>query len=159
MRFLSLKPAQLAELDSMMQSKSCDKRTFRRVQSVKLNALGYSIRQISDLLGVHYNSVYNWLTRYEQAGVAGLQDRPIRGRPPLLSEADKQQIEQWIGETPQQPKVVLAKVESELGISISRATLKRTLKSLDYTYRRVKKSLRSKRDDQQFAEKKNNLPS
>ena len=154
MKFISLNPEQLSELDAMMQSKACDKRTFKRLQSVKLNAKGYSIPQISGLLDVHYNSVYNWITQYEKEGVAGLKDHPISGRPPILTEADKQLVEKLIRETPQQPKVVLAKVESELGKSISRDTLKRTLKSLNHTYRRVKKSLRSKRDDQEFEEKK-----
>ncbi len=154
MIFISLKPEQRAELDAMMQSRACDKRYFKRLQSVKLNAKGYSIRQISDLLEVHYNSVCTWITRYEKGGVAGLKDQPISGRPPLLTAADKQQVEHFIRATPQQPKVVLAKVESELGKSISRDTLRRTLKSLDHTYRRVRKSLRSKRDDLQFENKK-----
>jgi len=122
---------------------------------VKLNAKGYSIRQISAVLEVHYNSVCTWITHYEKAGIAGLKDQPISGRPPLLTEADRQQVAHFIRATPQQPKVVLAKVESELGKSISRDTLRRTLKALDHTYRRVKKSLRSKRDDQKFDGKKN----
>lgn len=154
MKFVSLEPEHRSEIDAMMQSKDCTQRTFKRLQSVKLNAKGYSIPQISDLLDVHYNSVYTWITRYEKEGIAGLKDQPISGRPPILTAADQQQVEQFIRETPQQPKVVLAKVESELGKSISRDTLRRTLKSLDHTYRRVKKSLRSKRDDQKFEEKK-----
>ncbi len=154
MIFLSLQPEQLSALDAMMQSPACDKRYFKRLQSVKLNAKGYSIPQISDLLDVHYNSVYNWITQYKKEGIVGLKNQPISGRPPILTAADQHQVEQWIRETPQQPKVVLAKVESELGKSISRDTLKRTLKSLDHTYRRVKKSLRSKRNDEEFEEKK-----
>lgn len=154
MRFIALKAEQLSAVDAMMQHKDCNKRTFKRLQSVKLNAKGYSIGQISAVLEVHYNSVCTWLTRYEKAGVAGLKDQPISGRPPLLTEADRHQVAHFIRATPQQPKVVLAKVEAELGKSISRDTLRRTLKSLDHTYRRVKKSLRSKRDDQKFDGKK-----
>jgi len=155
MKFVSLEPEHRSEIDALMQSKDCNKRTFKRLQSVKLNAQGYSIPQISTLLEVHYNSVYHWITAYEKEGVAGLKDQPISGRPPLLTAADRSQVEQFIRATPQQPKVVLAKVESELGKSISRDTLRRTLKSLDHTYRRVKKSLRSKRDDPAFEDKKN----
>lgn len=154
MKFVSLNPEQLSEIDAMMQSKDCGKRYYKRLQSVQLNAKGYSIPQISDVLDVHYNSVYNWITQYEKEGVSGLQDRPKSGRPSILTESDKQQVEAFIRESPKQPKVVLARVEEELGKSISRDTLKRTLKSLDHTYRRVKKSLRSKRDDQQFEAKK-----
>jgi transposase len=154
MKFVSLSPDQLSELDAVMQSKDCDKRSFKRLQSIKLNARGYSILQVSELLGVHYNSAYNWITRYEKEGVAGLQDKPKSGRPTILTEEDKERVEAFIKETPQQPKVVLARVEAELHKSISRDTLRRVLKGLDHTYRRVKKSLRSKRDDQKFEEKK-----
>jgi transposase len=157
MKFVSLEPEQWAELEATMQSPACDKRYWQRLYSVKLNAQGYTLAQISELLEVHYNSVYQWVTRYEEEGVAGLKDRPISGRPPLLSEADRQQVEAFIQETPQQPKVVLARVAAELGKSISRATLRRTLKALDHPYRRVKKSLRSKRDEQKFDVKKKNL--
>ena len=82
MKFISLNPEQLSELDAMMQSTACDKRTFKRLHSVKLNSKGYSIPPISDLLDVHYNSVYHWITRYEKEGVWGLKDQPISGRPP-----------------------------------------------------------------------------
>ena len=154
MKFVSLSPEQFSKVDTVMRSKDCNKRTFKRLQSIKLNATGYSIRQISELLEVHYKSAYNWITRYEKEGVEGLKDKPKSGRPPILTEKDKQRVEEFIQETPQQPKVVLARVEIELGKSISRDTLRRVLKSLDHTYRRVKKSLRSKRDDQEFEAKK-----
>ena len=72
----------------------------------------------------------------------------------FLTEKDKDRVEAFIQETPQQPKVVLARVETELGKTISRDTLRRVLKGLDHTYRRVRKSLRSKRDDQEFEAKK-----
>lgn len=125
-----------------------------KCDNVKLNATGYSILQIIDLLGVHYKSAYNWISRYEKEGVAGLKDKPKSGRPPILTEKDKDRVEAFIQETPQQPKVVLARVETELGKTISRDTLRRVLKGLDHTYRRVRKSLRSKRDDQEFEAKK-----
>ena len=60
MRFISLNPEQVSEIDAMMQSKDCNTRTFKRLQSVKLNAKGYSLPQISALLDVHYNSIYNF---------------------------------------------------------------------------------------------------
>ena len=154
MKFVSLSREQLSELNGVMRSKDCDKRTFKRLQSIKLNATGYSIVQISDLLEVHYKSAYNWISRYEKEGVEGLKDKSKSGRPPILTEADKHRVEEFIKETPQQPKVVLARVEAELHKSISRDTLRRVLKGLDHTYRRVKKSLRSKRDDQDFEAKK-----
>ena len=154
MIYLSLSPEQVSELDTVMQSKDCNKRYFKRLQSVKLNAKGYSIPQISALLEVHYNSVYTWITLYKKDGVASLKDIAPSGRPLLLTEADKPLVEAFLRAHPRQPKVVLSKIESELGKTISPDTLRRALKSMDHTYRRVKKSLRSKRDENAFKEKK-----
>lgn len=154
MIFLSLSPEQVSELDEVMQSKDCDKRCFKRLQSIKLNARGYSVSLISTMQEVHYNSVYNWITLYKKDGVAGLKDDPKSGRPELLTAPDKKKVAAYMQETPRQPKTVLARIESELGKTISRNTLRRALKSMDHTYRRVKKSLRSKRDDQAFEAKK-----
>jgi len=151
---LSLSPDQVSELDTVMQSKECSKRYFKRLQSVKLNAKGYSLPQISVLLEVHYNSVYHWITRYKKHGVIGLKDTPPKGRPPLLTQEDKPLVEAFLRENPQQPKVVIARIEKELGKTISTDTLRRALKSMDHSYRRVKKSLKSKRDENAFAAKK-----
>ena len=46
-------------------------RYFKRLQSIKLNAQGYSLPTIRPLLDVHYNSVYQWIGRYEAEGLAG----------------------------------------------------------------------------------------
>lgn len=154
MIYLSLSPEQVSELDTIMQSKDCNTRYFKRLQSVKLNVKGYSIPQISSLLEVHYNSVYTWITLYKKDGVAGLKDTPPSGRPLLLTQADKPLVEAFLRAHPRQPKVVLSRIESELGKTISPDTLRRALKSMDHTYRRVKKSLRSKRDENAFKEKK-----
>ena len=155
MIYLSLSPEQVSELDALMKSKACDKRYFKRLQSVKLNAKGYSIPQISAIQQVHYKSVYNWITVYKKDGVAGLKDDPKSGRPPLLTQADKKKVAVYVQESPRQPKTVLARIASDLGKTISRNTLRRVLNAMDHTYRRVRKSLRSKRDEQAFEVKKN----
>ena len=154
MKFLSLTPDQLAELDAALQGSPCSGRYFKRIQSIKLNAQGYSIPTISQLLEVHYNSVYHWLLRYENQGLEGLGDQPKSGRPRQLSEADQPLIEAWVEETPNQPKTVLARIEQELDKTIHRNTLKRALKRWDYTYRRARASLHSKQNDPAVASKK-----
>ena len=156
MKFLSLTPDQLAELDAALQGSPCSGRYFKRIQSIKLNAQGYSLPIISQLLEVHYNSVYHWLLRYETQGLDGLRDRPKSGRPRQLSEADQPLVEAWVDATPNQPKTVLAHIEQELDKTIHRNTLKRALKRWDYTYRRARASLRSKQNDTAVAEKKKN---
>jgi len=154
MKYLSLTPEQFDALDAVLGGPPCRGQYFKRIQSVKLNAQQYSISAISQLLEVHYNTVYRWIRRYEAEGIEGLCDHPKSGRPSLLGEADRPSIEAWVEELPNQPKTVLARIEQELDKTISRSTLKRTLKQWGYSYHRARTSLRSKRDKVAFAEKK-----
>ena len=159
MRFLTLTPEQLDELDAALGGTPCSGQYFKRIQSVKLNAQQYSISAISHIVDVHYNSVYRWIRQYEAQGIEGLRDQPKSGRPSLLKEADRPSIEAWVEETPNQPKTILARIEQELDKTISRSTLKRRLKQWGYSYHRARTSLRSKRDKTAFAEKKKNSKS
>lgn len=159
MKFLSLTSDQLAELDAALQGTPCSGRYFKRIQSIKLNAQGYALPTISQLLEVHYNSVYHWILRYENQGLAGLCDQPKSGRPRRLNETDQAVVEAWVKETPNQPKTVLAHIEQELDKTIHRNTLKRALKRWDYTYRRARTSLHSKQDPTAVTAKKRNSAS
>jgi len=156
MKFLSLTSEQLAQLDAALQGTPCSGRYFKRIQSIRLNAQGYALPTISQLLEVHYNSVYHWIRRYEDQGLEGLRDQPQSGRPRRLDEADRASVEAWVKETPNQPKTVLAHIEQELDKTIHRNTLKRALKRWDYTYRRARASLHSKQNKTAVAEKKRN---
>jgi len=155
-KYLSLTSEQFDELDAALRGTPCRGQYFKRIQSIKLNAQQYSIPAISQILDVHYNSVYHWIRHYEAEGIDGLRDQPKSGRPSLLGEEDQPSIEAWVNETPNQPKTILARIEQELGKTISRSTLKRTLKQWGYSYHRARTSLRSKRDETAFAEKKKN---
>ena len=156
MRYLSLTSDQFDELDAALHGTPCNGQYFKRIQSVKLNAQQYSLSTISRILDVHYNTVYRWVRRYESEGIDGLRDQPKSGRPSLLDETDRPSIEAWVEEIPNQPKTLLARIEQELGKTISRSTLKRTLKQWGYSYHRARTSLHSKRDETAFSEKKKN---
>jgi transposase len=57
-------------------------RVALRAQMVLLSARGYSVPQIAAIHNCGQDVVRLWLHRYEQAGVAGLDDAPRSGRPP-----------------------------------------------------------------------------
>jgi transposase len=57
-------------------------RVSQRAHMVLLSARGYSVRQLAEIFDVGEDVVRTWLHRYEQAGPAGLEDRPRPGRPP-----------------------------------------------------------------------------
>ena len=72
-------------------------RVALRAQMVLLAARGYTVPQIAALHDCGPDVVRLWLHRYEQAGVAGLDEAPRSGRPPTDPLAGR------ISETPAGP--------------------------------------------------------
>jgi biotin operon repressor len=52
----------------------------RRSRILVLLGEGVSISQIAALVGVSRRFVYKWVQRFQQEGLAGLADKPSRGR-------------------------------------------------------------------------------
>src|SRR5205823_2968466 len=57
-------------------------RVALRAQMVLLSGRGYSVPEIAEIHDCGLDVVRTWLHRYEQEGVAGLEDEPRSGRPP-----------------------------------------------------------------------------
>ena len=64
------------------------KRFWVRHQAVVLAKQGRSAQAIAQALGCSRRAVQTWVARYNQGGVAALQERPHTGRPPRLAEED-----------------------------------------------------------------------
>jgi transposase len=57
----------------------------RRGQIMLVLADGMPVVQIADTVGVTHRVVYKWAQRFLQDGIAGLADKPGRGRRPVLT--------------------------------------------------------------------------
>ena len=57
-------------------------RVALRAHMVVLSDRGFTVPQIADIHACGEDVVRIWLHRYEQHGVAGLEDEPRSGRPP-----------------------------------------------------------------------------
>ncbi len=57
-------------------------RVSQRAHMVLLSARGYTVPQIAQIFEVGEETVREWLHRYQQRGVDGLDDCPRPGRPP-----------------------------------------------------------------------------
>jgi transposase len=60
----------------------------KRARMVLLAADGLPNAQIARAVGVSRPTVISWRDRYEQGGIAALEDEPRSGRPPQIDEAD-----------------------------------------------------------------------
>ncbi len=81
---------------------------------------------------------------------SGLIDLPGRGRPSILTDNQKNNIVKRVKKSPRSLKSVLADLEVELGITVSIDTIKLICKQAGLVWKRVRKSLRTKRNQKDF---------
>lgn len=74
------KEEQKALRDLYRRTDKADVRT--RCQMILLSSEEYAVSQIADLTLFTEDSILYWFDRYEQDGLAGLEDRPRTGRRP-----------------------------------------------------------------------------
>lgn len=114
--------------------KRSDSRKYaRRCQIVlrKSHADRPSNSTLATELGVQEITVAKWLRRYRQAGLAGLHDRPIPGRPAIFDAVrDAALVRQQVQLSRQRLRQAHAQLEQARGQRFSDATLRRFLKNL-----------------------------
>ena len=77
-----------------------DARYDHRLHGVLLVAQGMTCPEVSRLLGDAPRSVEYWVRRFEERGLAGLSEGHRSGRPRRLSEAQLQEVDQVLRQTP-----------------------------------------------------------
>jgi transposase len=82
---LSLRKGDRETLEAMVRKRTLAQRLVFRARILLCCADGLPHRQIKRQLHTSVDTVVRWRSRYEQEGLAGLQDRPRSGRPPTFS--------------------------------------------------------------------------
>lgn len=130
--------------------KTGNEQVRRRAHAILLSARGYSVDQIAGIYEVDRDSVSNWLDRWDDDGIEGLHDQEGRGRKPILNEKEQKQAIKIVEKDPRSSNRSLSKIEKKTGKKISRDTLKRILKKGNKSWKRIRRSLRGKRDEVDF---------
>ena len=91
-KILDLSARQREELQRRVRTKSAPARSVERARIVLLSAEGYSGVEIAERVGCSEPTVVLWRRRFEQGGVAALEERPRSGRPPTISANQRQEI-------------------------------------------------------------------
>lgn len=143
-----LSEEQREELRELM--KTANEQVRRRAHAILLNARGDSVDRIADIYEVDRDTVSRWLERREDDGANGLHDQQGRGRKPILNQREQQQAIKIVEQDPRSSKRSLNRIEKKTGKKISRHTLKRILKKGHKTWKRLRRSLRGKRDEADF---------
>lgn len=80
-----------AELERLARSRAKELRLVERAKAIQLVYSGQSIKAAAQVRH-HAATVSQWLTRFEQQGLEGLQDAPKSGRPRTYSEEQRGQL-------------------------------------------------------------------
>ena len=127
------------------------KRIRHRAHAILLSHGGKQIREIAEIFQVDRNTVSAWLDRWDAQGIEGLADKPHTGAPPRLDESEQKRALELLAESPQRLDLVLIQIQQQTGKTISASTLKRLARRSNLRWKRMRKSLRSKRDEKKFA--------
>ena len=123
-----------------------------RANAVLLSDQQMPLQSVASVCGVSRQTTSIWLTNWEQDGIWGLVDKPGRGRRKILSPDKETEVVDLIKASPRSLNKVLAEIQKRWGIKLSKSTLKRLSKKARLSWKRVRKSLRGKRNDEKFEE-------
>jgi len=121
-----------------------------RAHSVILSDQRYEIGDIVNIFGVDRNSVASWIDRFMDGGPDALEDDDHPGAPPMLSEAQQEILKQLLRRYPTRPGKVLKELKKQTGITISKWTLRNYAKRFGLSWKRYRRSLKQKRDEDAF---------
>ena len=149
MRFMGpLTEDELLDLTDLY-SHSNKQATRRRAHAVLLSNKQFTMDQIALILDATRETVGYWFNSWEQKGLKGLDDLPRPGQDAIYDEDEITQFKALLQETPQQLKIAQAKLEQQTSKHSSGETLRRALKK-GYSFKRAKRSLSKRRDEQSF---------
>ena len=106
----------------------------RKCHCILLSHSGKTASELADFFGVTTHSVRVWLNQWEEFGQEGLKLKPGRGRKPKLDHHIDQHVKAvktLVKNEPKNLNKVTAQLEKQLGIEVSKKTLKRFLKNLN----------------------------
>ena len=122
----------------------------RRSHAILLSADGFTIAEIARIYQIHRDTVGTTFDRWKRDGIAGLFDDPRSGRPPKLSNEEADEAVKLLKEEPRSIKKALAATKEKTGQEISEWTLKRIAKNAQLRWKRMRKSVKGKRDQAEF---------
>lgn len=89
----------LPELERLAREEK-DAKIALRMRMVVLAINGFGANDIALSTGQSRRTCQRWIQRYNEESIAGLRDKPGRGRPPLLTPQEQTQLKQRIDAGP-----------------------------------------------------------
>ena len=157
-----LSEEEMSELEKVIKHHASPRVRIRSVM-IRLSNKGHSPPQIADLLGCSRQTVLHQISRYEQEGISGLEDRPRSG---ARAKANSEYIAQLKKAVASDPRDLAYRfsvwsverlqkhLHQETGVELAPKYLAELMKKHNIVYRKPKHDLSHKREPQEVEEKK-----
>lgn len=145
-----LTDSQRTQLEEARKNKIFPDRVKMRFNSILLSDRKFTIKEISNIYQMDRDTVSIWIKNWEQDGIMGLFDKPKVNRKPTLTEEELEILKELIRENPRSSKIVAAKLTERTGKSLSHWSVRRWAKKFNLKWKRARKSLKSKRNEEDF---------
>lgn len=130
-----------------------------RAHAVLLSNKGFEIKEIVEIFDKCRQTVSEWIAAWRKLGITGLFNAFRKGRPKKLTEEEEDIVLEAIKEEPRRIKSTISELEKLLRKEISIDVLKRTAKRNGFSWKRIKKVLKNKKDPKKFKRVKNIISS
>ena len=110
------------------------------------------LKDLAGIVGITRQTASIWIENWEEKGICGLFNQPGwgQGRPPIVTESKQSEVIECVKQSPRSLKKVLSDIQQYHGINLSKKSLKRVCKRTGMSWKRLRKSLKKKRDDKSF---------
>ena len=161
----ALSKEEASELEKLSRARKAEKRLVERATMIWLRAQGLSTGQIARQLGREQDTVTQWVKRFNESGLAGLQDQSGRGRKSEYTELQRGEMIASAKTHPTQLGLpfhywslrrLVRYLNAEKQLGISRAQLGRILEAEGLRWYQ-EQTYFTERPDPQFAAKRGRL--
>jgi len=147
----SLSPAEITTLQNL--SKYHPQQQVRsRGNLLLLSHEKIPLKDLARMIGITRQTASIWIENWEEKGICGLFNKPgwAQGRPPIVTESEQLAVIDCVKKAPRSLKKALSDIQQQCGLNLSKKSLKRVCKRMGMSWKRVRKSLKSKRNDELF---------
>lgn len=154
----SLSPEEIQTLEEMHKNHPCHSPRIR-AHAVLLSDTGFKLTEIASIYNICRQTAATWLHAWKDRGLCALFNMPRSGRPRILCNEAEADVITRVNQSPRSLKKVLAELTASLDLTVnpSLSTLKRICKRAGLNWKRIRKSLRSKRDPDLFEQSRQQL--
>ena len=85
-------PEEKRVIAKLSRSQTASARLVERAKMLQLGSEGQTVPQIAEVLGLNEKTIRKWFKRFEQQGLAGLEDAPRSGAPSRYTVENKARV-------------------------------------------------------------------